>query len=58
MRVGKGKTSAELQGLRFSGVLEEDIALMRDIMGLDDTIVYRRFENRFDKKIRGWRSCC
>lgn len=51
--MGKGKSSAELQGLRFTGVLEEDIELMRDIMGHDDTVVYRRFENRFDKKIRG-----
>lgn len=51
--MGKGKTSDELQNLKFSGVLDEDIALMRDVLGNDDTIVFRRFENRNDKKIRG-----
>ncbi|MBQ9986566.1 MAG: spore germination protein [Oscillospiraceae bacterium] len=51
--MGEGKSREELEALRFSGVLSEDIALMRDILGNDDTVVFRNFENRFDKKIRG-----
>jgi len=44
---------SELGALRFTGVLEEDIVLMRDILRYDDTVVFRPFENRFDKRIRG-----
>lgn len=51
--MGKGYSSEELLRLSFSGVLDEDIAMMREILGPDDTIIFRPFENRHDKKIRG-----
>lgn len=51
--MGKGYTTKELESMRFSGVLEEDIALMKQILMHDDTVIFRRFENRHDKKVRG-----
>ncbi len=53
LAVGKGKTTAELGSMKFTGVLEEDMALMREILGNDDTIIYRTFQNRYDSRIRG-----
>ena len=51
--MGNGYSTEKLMSLKFSGVLEDDIALMKDILGYDDTVVFRRFENIFDKKICG-----
>lgn len=51
--MGEGINAAELSAMRFTGVLEDDIEIIKSIVGGDDTIVYRRFENRFDKKLRG-----
>ncbi len=51
--MGKGYTTEELCKLRFLGNLDKDIALMQDILSDDDTIIFRRFENRHDRKVRG-----
>ncbi|MBR5543203.1 MAG: spore germination protein [Oscillospiraceae bacterium] len=51
--MGKGINKEELMSLLFSGVLEEDIALMQKILDFDDTVIFRRFENRHNPKIRG-----
>ncbi len=48
-----GISRAELPSLSFSGKLSEDVALMKEILGQDETIIFRPFENRIDKNIRG-----
>ena len=48
-----GISRAELQKLSFSGKLSEDIALMKEIFGQDETVIFRPFENRRNKEIRG-----
>ncbi len=47
------RTEQELKALSFTGVIEEDIALMKEILSFDDTVIFRPFQNRMDKKIRG-----
>ena len=48
-----GISRDELKKLAFSGKLSEDIALMKEILGDDQTVIFRTFENRADKNIRG-----
>ncbi|MBQ6846224.1 MAG: spore germination protein [Oscillospiraceae bacterium] len=43
----------ELPTLSFSGCLSEDIALMKEILGEDQTVIFRPFENLHDSSIRG-----
>jgi len=43
----------ELPTLSFSGRLSEDIALMKEIFGEDQTVIFRPFENLRDGNIRG-----
>lgn len=43
----------DISSRSFSGKLEEDLAIIRGILKLDESIIYRRFENRNDKSIRG-----
>ncbi len=52
--MGKAYTTEELEKLRFLGNLNEDVALMRDILKHDDTIIFRQFENRYDRRVRGF----
>lgn len=51
--MGNGYDLNRLSRLAFSGVLEKDIELMREVLNHDDTVIFRRFENRHDGKIRG-----
>ncbi len=48
-----GISDKEFRELTFTGVLEEDIKIMKEILGNDETVIFRRFENIHDKKIRG-----
>lgn len=48
-----GISRASLPKLSFSGKLSEDVALMKEIFKYDETVIFRPFENRSDKKIRG-----
>ena len=43
----------ELPTLSFSGNLDEDVAIMREILGEDQTVIFRPFENPHDGSIRG-----
>ncbi|MBQ8004104.1 MAG: spore germination protein [Oscillospiraceae bacterium] len=49
----KGFSAEELAAMRFTGVLAEDTALMRKILGDDETVIFRPFQNRHDGKLRG-----
>ena len=49
----KKLSDAELRTMSFTGKLEEDIAIMKDILGDDNTVIFRRFENINDSRIRG-----
>ncbi len=51
--MGKGYDLNDLGRLSFSGVLEKDTELMRSVLRHDDTVIFRKFENRYDKRIRG-----
>lgn len=51
--MGKEKNAKELSLLRFSGSLDDDVALMRSVLGLDDTVIYRKFRNIHDGRICG-----
>ena len=51
--MGKGYTTEELEKMRFSGVLSDDVEIMKDILKDDDTVIFRRFENRHDRRVRG-----
>lgn len=46
-------SDAEFRTMSFTGKLEDDIAIMKDILGDDNTVIFRRFENINDSKIRG-----
>lgn len=46
-------TDKELMSLEFSGELSRDIALMKEILRDDDTVIYRPFTNRCDKRLCG-----
>ena len=46
-------SDAEFRTMSFTGKLEDDIAIMKDILGDDNTVIFRRFENISDSKIRG-----
>ncbi len=46
-------SDAEFRTMSFTGDLEADIAIMRDILGDDNTVIFRRFENIHDNRIRG-----
>lgn len=48
-----GMSDKEFRELTFTGILEEDIKIMKEILGNDETVIFRRFENIHDKKIRG-----
>lgn len=43
----------EFLSITFTGKLDEDIAIMKTLLGHDDTVIFRKFENRHDSKIRG-----
>ncbi len=51
--MSKKISDSEYLSMTFTGVLEDDIEIMKTILNHDDTVIFRRFENRFDKKIRG-----
>ena len=45
--------NSDYENMTFSGVLEDDIETMKTLLGHDDTVIFRRFENRADGRIRG-----
>ncbi len=51
--MGEKISDSEFMSMSFTGVLEDDIEIMKELLGHDDTIIFRRFENRFDRRIRG-----
>ncbi len=50
----RGFSAEELKNMRFTGALEGDVALMREILGDDETVIFRPFRNRYDEKVRGY----
>ena len=46
-----GITDKEFRECTFTGILEEDVKLMKEILGDDDTVIFRPFENINDRKI-------
>ncbi len=43
----------EFREITFTGALEEDMKIMKSILGNDETVIFREFENIHDKKVRG-----
>ena len=46
--------TTNLKEVRFSGVLEDDLSLFQQATADDDTIIVRRFENRFNPAFCGY----
>ena len=43
----------EFISMTFTGRLDEDIDIIKSLLGHDDTVIFREFENRSNKRIRG-----
>jgi len=46
-------SDAEFRTMSFTGKLDEDVSVMKELLGNDNTVIFRPFENINNNKIRG-----